>query len=715
MKGKLKIVVTALLLVLTLTFFVGCTNKDTNILKIGEDNKFVYDSLTTAGEDWTFVTAETSAATDVFSILDDELVIKTTTSGWAQATQEVKLAPNTYYLIEYTFTATGFSSYSETGYDGLFVTILEDESFNTGDNSVHHRGIATTKTTGKVYFKTTQAKKTTLAINVGSKDYPVNVTAVTIVDIKLVKVPKSQVVSEEASYFTFVSDTYSESSTKNIPYIVFGGIGIALICYAFYVMFQRNMALKEEYQSKFLQKIRDSKWLGIISVAAIALGIRLLIDVLVTALASTKLHFMLGYNVEGYATQALFLGNYGTVFLSESLAKFAANNSYTYLAPESSPLQLYLLSIVGLISRIFGTNQYLAATFFIKFFASLADIGTIVLIYIMIRKHVGNVGASIVALLYAVLPLTFAVSALWGFTESVTVFLVVLTFHFILKNNYYGVVASYLAAFLFSWTAIIIAPIIIFYTIQQAINNKKLILPIIIVTVSYLIIFYLANLPFTINAVKSGSFFACVSNYWNLVFKNPIYTKNAYNFQGLLGNNFAEVSTESLIVTIIFVVFLLALVGFAYFKFKNRMDLLLLTTAFINMFFVFGNNMSPTTIYLSLALMLIYAFINKEKRIFFSFAAFATLMFVNVSVAELITSYTGKSIGVIVTNATTYVFGAFYLLIALYYVYIVYDIIVTKKVRRIQPMTLTYLGWWKNLFLRIKKGYYKLRIKVAKQ
>ncbi len=715
MKSKIKIVVTALLLVLSLTFFVGCTNKDANILKIGEDNKFVYENLTEAGEDWKFVTADTATATSVFTIVDDELVINTTTAGWAQALQEVKLSPNTYYLIEYTFTATGFSSYSETGYDGLFVTILEDESFNTGDNSVHHRGMSTTKTTGKIYFKTTQAKKTTLAINVGSKDFPVNVTAVTIGDIKLVKVPKSQIVSEEASYFTFVSDTYSEASTKNIPYIVFGGIGIVLLCYAFYVMFQRNLGIDGQFKSKFLIKLRDSKWLGVISVAGIALAFRLLIDVLVTVLASNKLHFMLGYNVEGYATQALFLGNYGTVFLSESLAKFATNNSYTYLAPESSPLQLYLLTIVGLISKIFGSNQYLAATFFVKFFASLADIGTVVLIYVMLKKHVGNVGASIIALLYALLPVTLAVSSLWGFVESVTVFLVVLTFFFILKNNYYGVVASYLAAFLFSWTAIIIAPIIIFYTIQQAINNKKLIVPIIIVTVCYLIIFYLANLPFTINAVKSGSFFASVTNYWNLVFKNPQYTRNAYNFQGLLGNNFADVSTESLIVTIIFVVFLLSLVGFAYFKFKNRMNLMLLATAFINMFFVFGNNMAPTTIYMSLALMLIYAMINKEKRIFFSFAAFATLMFVNVGVGELITSYTAISDGIIVTNAVTYVFGALYLLVALYYVYIVYDIVVTKKIRRIQPMTLTYLGWWKNLFLRIKKSYYKLRIKVAKQ
>ena len=59
--------------------------------------------------------------------------------------------------------------------------------------------------------------------------------------------------------------------------------------------------------------------------------------------------------------------------------------------------------------------------------------------------------------------------------------------------------------------------------------------------------------------------------------------------------------------------------------------------------------------------------------------------------------------------------GAFALALTLYYVYVVYDIVVTKKARKIQPMTLTYLGWWKNLFLRVKKFYYGLRVKTAKQ
>lgn len=713
---KKKIVLLLVLLTVAVLVLGACTSGD-NVLKTGENGAFQYKDLSAMKKDWTFTTDEKYSADEVFSVSDDALVINTSKTGWGQATQEVSLRSNSYYLIEYTFTANTFSSFGDKGYDGFYVSIVEDDDFNTGDNAVHHRGLTTTKTTGRLYFKTNSAKKTTIAINVGNADYPVSVNSVTINDIKLVKVPKSQVVSENANYFTFETDHYGEASSKNIIWIVLGAVAIALLGYAGYVMFQRNLALDGEYKNKFLAKLRDGKWTGILLVSGVTILLRLLIDLLTTCIAGTKAYMTLGYTVEGYASQALFIGNYGTVYLSESLAKFCANNDYTYMAPGSNPLLLYFLGLIGLISRIFeGSNPYLAATFFIKFFASLADVGTVILIYVLVKKHAGSVGAVITAVTYSLMPLVFGMSSLWGFAESGTVFLIALTVYFILKNNYYGVAASYLAAFLFSWTALIFAPIVIFYTIQQAINKRELRIPIAIAAVAGFALFYLLNLPFDINQIKAGSAFACVVKYWNMVAKNLVYTANAFNFQALLGNNFGAVSTESLIVSIIFVAFMLALVAFGYFKFKNRMNLLLLGTAFINMVFMFSNNMTPVVMAMSLALMLIYAIMNREKRVYFAFIVFAVLTFVNVSVGELLYEYTlTANYQITYDTATAYVFSAFSLAAVLYYIYVVYDVVASKKMRKIQPMTLTYLGWWKNLFLRLKKFYYKLRVKTAKQ
>ena len=228
--------------------------------------------------------------------------------------------------------------------------------------------------------------------------------------------------------------------------------------------------------------------------------------------------------------------------------------------------------------------------------------------------------------------------------------------------------------------------------------------------------FYILNIPFDINQIKAGTAFACVIKYWNIVFKNIVYTANAFNFQALLGNNFGTVSTESLIVSIIFIVFMLALVAFGYFKFKNRMNLLLLGTAFINMAYMFGNNMVPAVMAISLALMLIYAIMNKEKRIYFMFIAYAVLSFVNISIGELLYEYTSTGIYQIAyETATIYVFSAFALAVTLLYIYITYDIIVSKKMRKIQPMTMSYPDWWKNSFLKVKKAYYKLRLRIGKK
>ncbi len=715
---KKRIVLLLTVVAICVFLLTGCVSEG-NLAKTAENDTFAYSDLTSLKKDWTLTAGNDYSVDSVFSITDGKLKVTTTSAGWAQAAQEVTLKSNSYYLIEYKFTASSFSSFGAKGYDGLYVSVLEDEDFNTGENAVQHRSIAASETTGKLYFKTTSAKKTTIAIHVGNKEFPVSVSNVSLSSFKIMQVPKSEA-EGYGNCLTFESDTYNEASSKNIVWVVLGAVAIALLGYAAYVMFQRNMAYNGGYSGhkcKFLAKLTDSKWFGLVLVAGVTLLIRLLIDLLTVCLASTKLHANMGYTAEGYASQALFIAKYGTVYLSQSLEKFCTDNSYTFMAVGSNPLLLYILGLVGLLGRIFEkSNPYLATVFFVKLFASLADVGTVILIYTMLKKKVGNMGAAIMSTLYAILPITFGYSALWGFAESINVFFIVLTVYFMLKNNYYGVVGAYFAAFLCSWTALLFAPIVICYSVQQAINRKEVRIPMAIAPVLCFGLFYALNVPFDINQIKAGQAFACVIKYWNIVAKDLSYTINAFNFQALLGNNFGSVSTESLVVSIIFVAFMLALVAVGYFKYKNRMDLVLLGTAFINMAYMFANNMSPEVMLMSLTLMLIYAIMNKEKRVFFSFVAFSVLSFVNISIGELLYSYTTKGIYYIgYTTATIYVFSAFALAMVLYYIYVVYDIVVGKKARRIQPMTLTYAGWWKNLFLRIKKWYYGLRVKTAKQ
>ena len=90
-------------------------------------------------------------------------------------------------------------------------------------------------------------------------------------------------------------------------------------------------------------------------------------------------------------------------------------------------------------------------------------------------------------------------------------------------------------------------------------------------------------------------------------------------------------------------------------------------------------------------------------------------MFINVSYAELFVEYSSTAVGIMGKTPTMYVFTVFELLLVLYYIYIVYDIVATRKVRRIQPMPLNYGEWLNNLGKRIKKNYYKLAVKLQKK
>ncbi|MFA6866320.1 MAG: hypothetical protein WCR54_02260 [Clostridia bacterium] len=698
----------------------GCTTAyNENVLDIGTEGTFEYDDIEAMQESWQLTTDGGTAVSSVFKVNEDALSINTTTSGWAQASQEVDLVSNAYYKVEYTYTCTDFQFSSTKGNDFFFVSILEDEDFNTesaGDNRVFHNQTTVNPTKGGFYFKTKNAVKSTIAINVGTEEHPTNVTDVTISDIKLIRVHKKEALVEGATCFTFESDTYGEVGLFNMLYIILGGVAVLLLGYVAYVMFQRDMSLAAiGYKNKFLTAIKENKYLGFVLVATIAFLVKFVFDIVITCIAGNYAHMNLGYEVDGQAAQALFLGNYGVAFLLESLGIYVGDLSYVNMPVEISPFYLLTLALSGAMGKGFA-NPILATSFFIKIIASIADVGTAVLIYMIVKKHVGNVGGVIIAVMYALLPTTLGVTAIWGLSESLVAFSLVLAFFFMLRNNYYGTAIAYMVAFLTSWTAIILAPIFIFYSIMQFIKRKELRIVIPIAFLVGFIVFYLMNLPFTIHQVQGGKAFACVTYYWNLIWKNLIFSINAFNFQSLLGNNNVASTTESLIVAIIFVLFIYTMAAVGYFKTKNRMDLLLLGSLSLNMIWMFSNNMHAASIYVSLALMLIYAIANKEKRVYFCFIWYAAFMFVNIAYIQLMFGYSNNlapSFGE--SSVVGYIFSALNLILVMYYIYIVYDIVATKKVVKIQPMTLTYLGYWKNLWLRTKKAYYKKRIKQAKQ
>ncbi|MFW5780898.1 MAG: hypothetical protein ACOCWI_05550, partial [Bacillota bacterium] len=613
-----KTILVILTLALITVFFVGCGSVNVDLLSGGD---FEYEDTTALREHWTLRSGAEAESADVFSIADGTLTIDTSSSGWAYVAQEAQLRSNAYYKVTYTFNISSMTLYGDsTSFDGLHIGFLEDKDFNIGETDegvikpVLHRSETTTDVTEDFYFKTDFVKSSSLAIFVGSEENPVSAN-VKIRDISLERVKKSQVPmmvdpdsgKEVMTFFELETSIYGAASSKNILFIVLGGVFTLILGYAMFILLRRDISLENQYESKFLTKLRDSKKLPILFVIGFALLIRLLIAGIGSLLAGLSETAYLGFNVEAEATQANFIANYGTVYMNSTLAAYAEKYSMTYAAMESTPMLYYLLSVAGLLTRLFNGSTVLA-TFFIKLFAIAADIGVIVILYKLLHNRIGKISTMIFGITYASLPLVFSMSGLWGMSESVTVFLIMLTMYFILKNNFWGVALSYFAAFTFSMNAIYMLPIVIFYVINQFINKKNLRLPIILSFVVGFGLFYALNTPFYLLEIQDGSPFIAVTQYFNSLFvDNNFYTMNAFNFQALLGNNFEVITTESLFITILFVVFILGLVAAGYFRNKNRMELLLLGALSIVMMFTFTNRMTPITMYMAIPMMFLYA------------------------------------------------------------------------------------------------------------
>lgn len=721
MKKKVLIFI---LMIAVAVFSVSCTYNE-NLLKRMD---FAYDTITDLQEDWTLASgAETGSS--VFTVSDASLKINTAAAGWAYAAQEVNLKSNAYYKITYTYNISSMGIYgSNTNYNGLYIGFLEDEDFNIGAGesglvtSKVHMGTTSTDQESSFYLKTDYITKATLAVYVGTEDAPVS-AVVSIKGVVIERVKKSDVPVEvnpdtgksEMIYFDLESDVFGANTDKNIVFIVLGAVFTLMVGYAAY-MFIRRLTAVDVTANKFLATINNSKYMAILIAAGFAFLIRVIISVTATAVASQANTYYMGFNVESEAAQALYLGQYGPIYMSQKLSVFTEKFGYMYSAPTATPLYLYVLNLIGLLSK--GSSEaLLVATFLIKLLGTLADIGTIILIYLLVSKTSGKMTGFIMSALYGVLPVIFASSAGWGMSESVTAFLLVLTFYFMLRNDYWGMAGAYFIAFTFSTNVILVLPVVLFYVINQFITKPNLRMPILISFVAAFGLYYAITVPFNYLDIKDGKAFDAVTKYYNaIVTENNYYTANAFNFQALLKNNFAEVSTESTFITILFDVFVFALIGAAYFKNKYRMELPLLASFLIAIMFTFTNKMTPVSMFIAIPLMFIYAGMEKEKRVYFIAILYSALIFVNMSYIYMVTGYTADGWTQLGYdgNAMLYVFGAFNLLLALYFAYVVYDIAASRKASRIKPLEVTYATWVKSTGYRIKSAFANLKSSIKK-
>ncbi len=707
---KKSLIILLLVLAIGCSLLVGCNTvkKGEEVLLGGSFDDYTgvsgsSEDIVYLDRDWTLMTAESEDGS-AFSVADGNVTIDTSNSGYASLKQTVYLKSNAYYKVKvnYTITATveEFSTTDDyTEISGFWIGFDEDANYNRGNDPAPEID-SEKKASGNIvesYFHTKAGvNKATLTINVGAKEAPVK-TSVTVKSISLVQVSKSALVNNEDNtdlLFSVKDLAYTEfnmATDVNVPYVVVGAIFIAILMYFAYVLLARYMAAKMDGGLNANFETIDSKpWIGLL----IALGSALLVRLVATfALAGSSSNFLtlnLGYDAVNMSNQASALVNQqgGTVWFLKY------NDSALF-----EPVRLLLLAVCGAFGLIFDSanDVLISNTFFIRLVAIIADVLTIWLIYRGSRKYIGNIGASIMAMAYGLLPLTFAMSSVWGSWTSVTVFLAVLTFSLILEQrNYLFVALTFFVACMFDVWMIWLAPIIILWTIRKFVKNKSSRIPIIASVVGGFILFYLISLPFTIGlkGQELGSTISCYELFFDSIIGEKMYVYNAFNFQAILGNNMTTITTASLVIGIIYIVFVIALAIMAYLKSPNTLDIMLVAAAYLALVYMFGNRMQATYIYVAIALLYLYGLVSKDKRVIFSAVLYSIFAFVNFAYLYLLVDYSAGAPQIAYDDGVMYTFSAFNLILTLYVAYLAYDICIENRTVTVAPLKITWVSMW---------------------
>ncbi|MDR0752025.1 MAG: hypothetical protein LBF12_05555 [Christensenellaceae bacterium] len=723
------------LVVLTLSLLTGCQSNaisayGKNIISGGSNGAFDFstseDETVSAFSNlqsaWYLTT--NGSTSSVFTVVDNgdapnHLKIDTSSTGYANVQQKLYLKQYSYYKVEYEYITSAMSNYDENkSYLGLFVGFLENPDFNVNDEKPTIEDKAKTNgATATFYFKTENVREATLAINVGTADNPVSVSNVVIKDITLTRVRASEAndAAETLGLYTLYSTVFGESSQLNLVYIILGAIGTFIIAYVFYMM--RSRSLGHEVlgtSNKLFTKINDSKATGLLIAVGLTLAVRLIIILsnAISAGSEAIKTVYLGYDLARYSAYGNFLSNHGPLY-------FLGSHPDSGLLPGAT----YIIGLAGLIGKgvalIPGMNDIrhvVAIATTLKLFAALADVGIVILIYLLIKKHQTKVSATIAASLYGLVPIVFFISSSVGSLESITAFLVFASFYCIVNKNYIGTAIFFFFACTVSPTAILAVPFVLMYTafvIYASIKNKnkQWIAPLVAIASSF-VLYYLMALPIYFDTIKTGVAFECFNAFLAISKGANVYSDNAFNFQGLIGNNFKPVSTESTFVTIFFIAFILLVLGAGYFKTKNRLTLVVLSSAFVLIYWYFCNNSKPNDLLIALPLLFVYTVMIKDKRLYAIFALLTSLFFVNSAYLYLMAGYSTSGVTQITYDMPLiYIMGSFFAVFIILFIIIAYDAIAAKKARSFFILRVPYFQYVsdvsKNVVIALRNFGYK--------
>lgn len=249
-------------------------------------------------------------------------------------------------------------------------------------------------------------------------------------------------------------------------------------------------------------------------------------------------------------------------------------NAYEHIASlDYPPMWLFPMYIVG----FFTTNPAIQAAepYFIlalKIFQILFDVAIISLIYVVLRKK-NQVFALLLAASWAINPATIVNSSFWGQTDSVMIFLLLVSFWLLEERRMVAAMVWFCIACLTKFQCLYFAPVILLYLFFSKYDVKTIIKAIGAGVAVVLGVF----LPFMINSGILLPFEVYFGGHGQ--YKEA--TLNAFNLYGLFGLN-RKSDVQPLLgpitlnhISLFITLLILAIVVYLYFKAPKKSSWLL--------------------------------------------------------------------------------------------------------------------------------------------
>lgn len=582
------------------------------------------------------------------------------TSDYTYLYQSVAIEKNAIYKLTVDIKLVLSSTASGSG---AYVRLKE----NTTVNLIKVTDAVNVWKTYTVYFKVKDTDTATILLSMGTENYKC------LGEARFDNVSLQKVDSVPSGYELMTLREYHENSANTsggVWYTVILAVITVAITVGVYVYMRRQYA--KEAEKGALKPFFNSGVVTLLLLLVTTFVIRLLLALFLFRQDAATL------------IQAEALLDAGKM----NITKIYADSAFSLMAPGEA-FMYWLLG--GLGDKVLGITTASGMAVLGKAPAILADIVTVYLIYATGKKYSDERTAALMAGLYAVLPVSFTVAAADTTMVSLFVMLTVLTFVCLLEKKHVAMFAFLFFALFLTELAFMLVPFVLAYAIYLMVkkNDKKTVITMSLSMAVSLVMLYVLSLPLTIDFIGAGKPFFVIEKYFELAFKNLVCSDNGYSLYAIFALNTKSVNTAANVLNVIFVIILIVYTLLLYFKNKHRGELILLASMFITGVGVLCLNRDQTSIFLGIALLLVYILISGEKRLYGVMTALVTLSFVNVAqLLNLQGAFGGDAamydIGY--KNALLIIGSILSVLTVAYYGYLAYNITVDERMEIIRPM-----------------------------